>query len=45
MKHLLTSKEIAAIEKALNRPGATEVAVKIEQGRIIVLSVERKKIM
>lgn len=45
MKHKLTEKEITAIERALNKPGATETAVKIENGKIVVLQVEKKKIV
>ena len=45
MARELTTKDIAAIEKALNVPGATEVTVKVEQGRVVVLAVQKKKIM
>lgn len=45
MKYSLTEKEIAAIEKALNKGGAAEVTVKIEHCKIAVLAVEKKKIM
>lgn len=45
MKYVLTEKEIAAIEKALNKGGATEVMVKIEHCKVAVLTVEKKKIM
>lgn len=40
----LTAKDVAAIEKALSRGGASEATVKIEQGRVVVLAVEKKKI-
>ena len=45
MARTLTAKEIVAIEKALSKPGATEVIVKVEQGRIVVLAVEKKRIV
>lgn len=41
----LTAKDIMAIEKALNVSGATEVTVKVEQGRVVVLAIQKKKIM
>lgn len=40
----LTEKEKAAIEQGLNRRGATEVVVKVENGRVVVLQVERKRV-
>lgn len=45
MKKSLSINEVLAIEKALNKPGASEVTVKVEQGRIVVLAVEKKKIV
>ena len=45
MKYVLTEKEIAAIEKALNKGGATEVTVKIEHCKVAILAVEKKKIV
>ena len=45
MKYCLTEKELAAIEKALNRGGAAEVTVRIENSKVIVLAVEKKKLV
>lgn len=45
MKYALTEKEIAAIEKALNKGGATEVILKVEDKKVTLMSVEKKKIM
>lgn len=44
LKHQLTDKDVAAIEKAINHAGATEATVKIEQGKVVVLMVEKKRI-
>lgn len=44
MKHKLDEASISAIEKAVNRAGVTEAVVKVEQGKIVVLQVEKKKI-
>lgn len=45
MKVELSKKEIEAIESGINKRGATEVVVKIESGRVVVLQVEKKKIV
>lgn len=42
MKYTLSKKDVTAIERAINKPGATEAAVKIESGKIVVLQVEKK---
>ena len=44
MKHTLSDKDVAAIERAINHAGATEATVKIEKGEIVVLMVEKKRI-
>lgn len=41
----ITEKEIEAIQKGLNNRGVSEVTVKIEGGKIVVLQVEKKKIV
>ena len=41
----LTEREVEAIEKALNRKGASEAVVKIEQGKVVVLMSQRRKIL
>lgn len=45
MKVEITEKEKAAIEQGLNRRGISEVSVKIENGKIVILQVEKKKIV
>ena len=45
MKVEITEKEKAAIEQGLSRRGVSEVSVKIENGKVIVLQVEKKKII
>ena len=45
MKVEITEKEKAAIEQGLNKRGVSEVSVKIENGKVIVLQVEKKKIV
>lgn len=44
MPYSLTEKDIKAIEKAVNHPGRTEATVKVENNRLTVLMVEKKKI-
>ena len=41
----LTKREISAIEKVINRSGKTEVVVKVESGKPVVVQVEKKKIV
>lgn len=41
----ITEKEIEAIQKGLNNRGVSEVIVKIESGQVVVLQVEKKKIL
>ena len=45
MKAEITEKEKSAIEQALNKRGVSEVAVKVENGKIVALQVEKKKIV
>lgn len=45
MQYRLSEKEIAAIEKIINKSGAAEAVVKIEQKQVAVLLVEKKKIV
>lgn len=45
MSYQLTKKDIEAIEKAVNRPGRTETTLKIENNRLTVLAVEKKRIL
>ena len=45
MKVEITEKERAAIEQGLSRRGVSEVSVKVENGKIVVLQVEKKKIV
>ena len=45
MKVEIGEKEKAAIEYGLSRRGVSEVSVKIENGKVIVLQVEKKKII
>ena len=46
MKGEITEKEKAAIERGLNQGGgAPEVTVKVENGKVVVLKVEKKKIV
>jgi len=40
----LSQKAIEAIEKAISKGGRTEAVVRIEDGKAVVLQVERKKI-
>lgn len=40
----LSQENVSAIEKALARGGRTEAVVKVENGKIVVLLVEKKKI-
>lgn len=44
LPYCLTEKDIRAIEKAVNHPGKTEATVKVENNRLTVLLVEKKKI-
>lgn len=45
LKVEITEREVAAIEHGLNKRGVSEVSVKVENGRIVVLQVEKKKIV
>ena len=45
MKVEITEKEKAAIEQGLNRRGISEVSVKVENGKVVILQVEKKKIV
>lgn len=45
MKVEITEREKVAIEQGLGRRGVSEVVVKIENGKIVVLQVEKKKIV
>lgn len=45
MKYVLSEREIAAIEKAINKAGATEAVVKVEKGQVVVLQTEKRKIV
>lgn len=45
LKVEITEKEKAAIEQGLSRRGVSEVAVKVENGKVVVLQVEKKKIV
>ena len=45
LKVEITEREKAAIEQGLSRRGVSEVSVKIENGKIVVLQVEKKKII
>lgn len=44
MKAQLSTKDVLNIEKALSQSGTPEVLVKIENGKIVVLQVSKKKI-
>lgn len=45
MQIKLTEKEVSAIEKTLNRAGRTEAWVKVENGKVVIIRVERKKVI
>lgn len=45
LKIEITEKEKAAIEQGLSKRGVSEVAVKVENGKVVVLQVEKKKIV
>lgn len=45
MKVEITEREKAAIEQGLSRRGVSEVSVKVENGKVVVLQVEKKKIV
>jgi hypothetical protein len=45
LKITLSEKDKQAIEKAINASGKTEALVKAENGKIVVLQVEKKKIV
>lgn len=45
LKVNITEKEIEAIQKGLNNRGVSEVTIKIEGGKIVILQVEKKKIV
>lgn len=45
MKVEITEKEKTAIEQGLSKRGISEVSVKIENGKVVVLQVEKKKIV
>lgn len=40
----LSKKNIAAIERCLNNRGRVEVLVKVEDGQVAVILLERKKV-
>lgn len=40
----LDGKDIAKIHRVINTPGRKEAIVKVENGKVVVLMVERKKI-
>ena len=40
----LTPRDVEAIEKALNRGRVSEAVVKVENGKAVIIQVERKKI-
>lgn len=44
MKPKLSEKDISAIEKALQKGGKTEANIKVENGQIVVLQIDKKKI-
>lgn len=44
MKYRLSEQNVEAIEKVVNQSGYKEAAVKVENGKIVVLQVEKKKI-
>lgn len=41
----ITAKEIEAIKRGLNSRGVSEVIVKVESGQVVILQVEKKKIV
>lgn len=41
----LTPQHVEAIEKAINRGGRAEASVKVEDDKVVVLAVEKKKMM
>lgn len=45
LKAEITEKEKAAIEQGLSSRGVSEVLIKIENGKVVVLQVEKKKIV
>lgn len=45
MKVEITEKEKAAIEQGLNKRGISEISVKVENGKVVILQVEKKKIV
>ena len=45
LKVEITEKEKAAIEQILKRGCAAEAVVRVEGGRVVVLQVEKKKIV
>ena len=44
-KHVLSEREVVAIEQILNKSKPTEAIVKIEKGEIVVFQSEKKKIV
>ena len=44
MRFELSTREIAIINKILNKRGSVEACVKIENGRIVVVEITRKLI-
>ena len=44
VKHKLTPENIEAIERCLNKSGPITVETKIENGKIVVLQVDKKKV-
>lgn len=45
LKVEITEKEKAAIEQGLNKSGKTEVNLKVVNGKIEIVLIEKKKIM
>ena len=45
LKIEITEREKSAIERGLSKRGVSEVSVKIENGKVVVLQVEKKKIV
>lgn len=42
MQITLSEKDISAIQHVLNRSGRTEAWVKVENGKVVVIQIERK---
>lgn len=45
MQLVLTEKEIKAIEKVINQRGKTEAVVRADDGKIVIIQVDRKKVV